>query len=484
MVILNQRKGEESMTRTAIKKPDFTSGALFSQIILFSLPLIATGILQLLFNTMDTIVVGRWGGDTPEACETALAAVGSCSSIINLIVGLFTGLATGAGVCIAQEIGAKCEEKVKKVVHTSVAVAMIAGVLVTVIGIVFARTFLKMMNTPDNILDEAVPYMWAYFCGMPANMLYNYCAAMMRSAGDTGRPLVFLSVAGVANIILNLIMVLVFHTGALGVGIATAASHWISCILIVLFMMRTDGYCHLNLKKIRIHKDVLKKVLTIGIPAGLQGSLFSLSNVVIQSSVNSLGDVVIAGNTAAANIGSYIYIAQNAFCHTSMTFVGQNVGAEKPKRVRQSILYSALLVTLVGWCVGGTVLLLQRPLLRIFAPENDAVVAAGMVRLTILASTYFLCGLMDVASGALRGFGRSISPMLISLTGSCLLRIVWIATVFRAFPQQAVIYLSYPVSWLITSAVLFLMIVITVIQFSNQIKREKQPFEPLLQDDA
>ena len=472
------------MTRTETKKSDFTSGPLFSQLIFFTLPLIATGILQLLFNTMDTIVVGRWGGDTPEACETALAAVGSCSSIINLIVGLFTGLATGAGVCIAQEIGARREERVKKVVHTSVTVAMIAGVFVTVIGIVFARTFLRMMNTPESILDEAVPYMWAYFCGMPANMLYNYCAAMLRSSGDTTRPLVFLSVAGVVNILLNLVMVLVFHTGALGVGIATAASHWVCCILIVRFMMKSNGYCHLNLKKLCIHKDVLKRILSIGIPAGLQGSLFSLSNVVIQSSVNSLGDVVIAGNTAAANIGSYIYIAQNALYHTAMTFVGQNVGAEKPKRVRQSILYSALLVTIVGWIVGGSVLLLQHPLLRIFAPENEAVVAAGAVRLTILASSYFLCGLMDVASGSLRGFGKSLSPMLISLAGSCLLRIVWICTVFRAFPQQAVIYLSYPVSWIITAAVLFIVVGVSVIRFSSRVKRENRPLDLSLQQDV
>ena len=471
------------MTRAAIKKPDFTSGPLFSKMILFTVPLIATGILQLLFNTMDTIVVGRWGGDTPEACETALAAVGSCGSIINLIVGLFIGLSTGAGVCMAQEIGAGHEKKVKKVVHTSVPVALIAGVFVTVVGIVFARTFLRMMNTPENILDEAVPYMWAYFCGMPANMLYNYCAAMMRSSGDTARPLVFLSVAGVANIALNLVMVLVFHLGALGVGIATAASHWISCILIVRFMMQSDGYCHLSLKELGIDKDILKKILTIGIPAGIQGSLFSLSNVVIQSSVNSLGDVVIAGNTAAANIGSYIYIAQNSLYHTSMTFVGQNVGAKSPARVRKSILYCCLLVTLVGWCVGGIVLLLGNPLLRIFAPDNDAVVKAGMVRLTILASTYFLCGLMDVASGVLRGFGRSLSPMLISLTGSCLLRIVWIATVFRAMPEQWIIYLSYPISWLITALALFLVVTLTVVRFSIQIKREQQPVKLFLEEN-
>lgn len=471
------------MTRAAIKKPDFTSGPLLSKMILFTFPLIATGILQLLFNTMDTIVVGRWGGETPEACETALAAVGSCGSIINLIIGLFVGLSTGAGVCMAQEIGAGHDKKVEKVLHTSVLVALIAGVFVTVVGIVFARTFLTMMNTPETILDEAVPYMWAYFCGMPANMLYNYCAAMTRSSGDTTRPLVFLSIAGVANIALNLVMVLVFHLGALGVGIATAASHWISCILIVRFMMKSDGYCHLNLRNLAIDKDVLKKILTIGIPAGIQGSLFSLSNVVIQSSVNSLGDIVIAGNTAAANIGSYIYISQNALYHASMTFVGQNVGAKNPDRVRKSILYCCMLVTLVGWCVGGTVLLLGNPLLRVFAPDNDAVVKAGMVRLTILASTYFLCGLMDVASGALRAFGRSLAPMLVSLTGSCLLRILWIVTVFRSISEQWIIYLSYPISWFVTSLVLFLMLTVTLIRFSTQIKRELEPETPILEEN-
>ncbi len=442
------------MAKAKIKQ-DLTSGALLPKIILFTLPLIATAVLQQLFNTADTVVVGRWGGDTAAEREIALAAVGSCGALTNLIVTLFFGLSVGAGVCVAHDIGAKHYDDVERVVHTSVLTSLICGVFITAFGLCMARPLLTLMGTDPEVLDEAVPYMLAYFCGMPANILYNYCASMLRSSGDTTRPLVFLSVAGVVNVGLNLVMVLVFRTGALGVGIATAASHWVACALIVRHMMHTDGPCHLDFKKLRIHKDKLRKIILIGLPSGLQGVLFSFSNVIIQSSINSLGKVAVAGNTAASNIDAYIYTTQNALYHASITFVGQNVGARKFDRVRKSALLCAAVVVAVGIVVGGAAVFFGRPLLSIFTPDGGEVVEKGMVRLTIMGVTYFFCGLMEVGSGALRGIGRSMESMVISLLGSCALRIVWIYTVFAALGSAESLYISYPISWAVTAAALF-----------------------------
>lgn len=445
------------MTRIGKKDgKDFTEGPLLSKIILFALPLIATSVLQLLFNTADTVVVGRWGGSTPEECEIALAAVGSCGALISLIINLFFGLSVGAGVCVAHEIGAKNYDGVSRVVHTSVVAAAFSGVVVTVFGLFMARPLLTLMGTDAAVLDQAVPYMCAYFCGMPANMLYNYCAAILRSNGDTTHPLAFLSVAGVINVVLNLIMVLVFGLGAIGVGIATAASQWVSCILIVLYMMRTDGPCRIEFSKLRVDPAKLRKIIFIGLPAGIQSTLFSVSNVLIQSSINSFGKVVVAGNTAGSNLDGYIYITQNTLYHAALTFVGQNVGARRYDRVKKSLACCVVVVTVVGIVAGGLVFTFGRPLLGLFAPGNEGAIQAGMTRLSILATTYFLCGLMEVGSGTMRGLGKSIAPMVISLIGSCLLRVVWIYTVFAAFRSLEVLYISYPVSWILTATTFFI----------------------------
>ena len=465
------------------KKPDLTEGPILSRIILFSLPLILTGILQLLFNTADVIVVGRWGDTATATASTGLAAVGACGSLTGLLVNLFIGLSVGAGVCVAHAIGARDEERVHRTVHTAVLLSLIGGVIVTLLGVFLARPLLSLMNTPRAVLDEAVPYMRAYFYGMPASMLYNYCAAMLRSEGDTSRPLVFLSIAGVVNVGLNLIMVLVFHLGAMGVGIATAASQWVSAILILLYMLRYDGYCRIDLKKLHVDRKSLKKILAIGIPAGLQSSLFALSNVVIQSSVNSLGETVIAGNAAASNLDGYIYIAQNALYHAAMTFVGQNVGAKKPERIKKAMLCCIVVVAIVGFSVGSLVLLLGEPLLSLYvsggSADRSAVLAAGMVRLSTMGLTYFLCGVMDVGNGILRAFGRSISPMMITLTGSCLLRIVWIATVFRTHQTQEIIYYSYPISWFLTAVALYILVFFTHRAFKRTLPGNPIPIKAL-----
>ncbi|MBE6550707.1 MAG: MATE family efflux transporter [Ruminococcaceae bacterium] len=451
-----------SSSANAKKVRDLTEGALLPQILMFVLPLIATSVLQLLFNTADTVVVGRWGGSTPEECEISLAAVGSCGALVNLIINLFMGLSVGAGVCVAHGIGAKQYEDVSRVVHTAVITSLFCGIAVTVIGIAGAETFLTMMGTDPDVVGEASMYMRAYFCGMPACMVYNYCATMLRSAGDTVRPLGFLSVAGVVNVVLNLIMVLVFRLGAVGVGIATAASQWVSCILIVIFMMGTDGVCKIELSKMKVDKAKLKRIIFLGLPAGLQSSLFSISNVLIQTSVNSFGKVFVAGATAASNLDGYVYVSQNALYHAALTFVGQNLGAKKYDRLIRVVVLCTVVVTVVGVLLGSGVCFFGETLLKIFIPENPEAIEYGMIRLAFVCGTYFLCGLMEVGSGVMRGMGKAVTPMIVSLLGSCALRIVWIYTVFAMYPTPEILYLSYPVTWIITSLAHYIMCFFTI----------------------
>lgn len=452
---------------------DFTQGPLLSRIILFSLPLIATSILQLLFNTADTIVVGRWGGETPDECANALAAVGSCGSLINLLINLFMGLSLGSGVCVAHAIGAKRYDEVDSIVHTSVIAATVGGIIVTVFGMVMAEPLLRLMGTEEAVLAQAVPYMRAYFMGMVANMIYNYCAAMLRSTGDTVRPLIFLSIAGVVNVLLNLVMVLIFHQGARGVGIATAASHWVSCILILIFMMRKEGPCHLDLKKLRVNLRVLRKIVVIGIPAGIQGSLFSISNVTIQSSVNSLGKIVVAGNTASANLEGYIYATQNSIYNAALTFVGQNMGARKFDRIKRTAWGCLAVVTVIGIAISGIMFLFKGTLMNLYSPGNTPVIEKGLIRFYIIGLTHFLCGIMEVGCGCVRGMGKSLAPTLASLLGSCVFRVVWVYTVFPLAPEamrQQVLYYCYPISWVVTALVHFIV-------FFTILKKEKKQYD-------
>ncbi len=448
--------GEYDVSSATLQKKNLTDGRILPQIFAFALPLIATSILHLLFNSADQMVVGRWGGDTREECEIALGAVGSCGALISLLVNLFMGLSVGSGVCVAHEIGAKRYDEVETVVHTSVVTAFAASVIVTAIGLIFAPQLLMLMGINDALLAQATLYMRAYFCGMPASLIYNFCASMLRSAGDTTRPLIFLSVAGVVNVGLNLVMVLIFRTGALGVGIATAASQWVSCFLVVVFMLKTDGPCKLNLRKLGINKRVFRKILAIGLPAGLQSSLFAISNVIIQSAIQSFDNpAVVAGNTAAANLDSYTYTVMNSFATSALTFTGQHVGANKYQRLKKALIWHYILAAVSGLVIGGIMFVFARPLIGIFSPENDAVADIGTVRLGVIGLTYFLCGLMDTGCYVLRGFGKSLSPTLISLLGSCVLRIAWIFAVFYPFfPDNiAMLYISYPITWGITAAV-------------------------------
>ena len=433
------------------RKKDFTQGRILPQIIGFAVPLMIMGIMQLLFNTADTVMVGRWGGDTPEACETALAAVGSCGSLINLITLLFMNLSLGAGVCAAHDIGAKNYEGVRKTVHTAILLALICGVAILPVGIFGARTFLSLMGTDPAVLDQAVPYMIAYFCGMPAGMIYNYCAAILRSSGETARPMKYLLVSGALNVVLNAVMTVGLRLGALGVGIATAVSQYASCALILGHMLRTDAPYRLDVKALAMDKQKLLDILRIGIPAGIQGIIFSFSHVLVQSTVNSFGKAVVAGNAASNNLVGYAYQPMNAFYQASVTFVGQHKGAAKFDRMKKCILACVGCVAAVGLACGMTLVLLSPYLLQIYVPDNAEAIAAGVTHMRVYATAYFLCGLMEVGSGVMRGLGRSTTSMITSLIGSVVLRSLWILFIFPLTPELYMLYLSFPITWALTA---------------------------------
>ncbi len=430
---------------------NMTEGPVLGKMIRFTLPVMASGVLQLLFNAADVAVVGRFAG------EASMAAVGSCGALINLIVNLFIGLSVGAGVIAAQDLGAKRYDDVTKLISTSVTASLVGGVAVMIFGILLAEPLLLLMDTPEDVLVEAVPYMRAYFCGMPGCLVYNYLAAILRSGGDTKRPLYFLTAAGVVNVVLNLVMVLGLGLGAVGVGIATAASQYVAAGLTVVYMLRSKGYCRIT--GFAVSRAKLVRMITIGLPAGLQGCMFSLSNVIIQSAVNAYPTVTIAGNTAAGNLEGFAYTAMNAVYQAALTFIGQNVGAGKYERIKKIAFQCVGMVLVIGLLVGGILVLFGDKLLLLYTSgENrDLIVQAGMNRLNVIAITYVLCGLMEVGCGILRGMGKAIQPMVVSLLGSCLFRIVWVMAVCPLFPGQIMsLYVSYPISWIITGGVHYL----------------------------
>ena len=431
---------------------NMTEGPFLKKIIFFVIPLILTGLLQCLYNAADLAVVGRFEG------ELALAAVGSTGSLNNLIVGLFMGLSVGAGVVVAQHMGALKYKRVNKVVHSAFLLACVLGVFVGAIGVIFARPLLVWMDTPANVLDPAVLYTRIIFCGIPASMVYNYCASMVRSTGDTKHPLIFLSISGVVNVILNLVLVIFFHMGVAGVAIGTIASQYLSATMIVIFMHRSEGPLKLSFSRLRIHWGLVKRMLYIGIPSGLQGTLFSLSNVIIQSSINGLdtelamaGNLV-AGNTTSGNLEGFVYIAMNAVYQASMTFVGQNIGAKTYRNIKRIVLNCALCVLAIGVVLGGGMLLFREFFVGLYGAENEMVKQIAFLKMSIILPTYWLCGIMEVLSGALRGMGKSVTAMIISLLGACAFRILWVKTFFVWFHSLECLYVSYPISWLLVLA--------------------------------
>lgn len=437
------------MTKEKIKKKtyeiDMCSGSILGKMLLFTLPLMFSSILQLLFNAADTIVVGKFAGDN------SLAAVGSNGSLVNLLTNFFMGLSIGANVLVARYYGAKQEENLKDTVHTAMTVSIISGGILTVVGLIAAKQLLILMNSPEEVIDLAALYLRIYFLGMPAMMVYNFGSAILRAVGDTKRPLYYLSAAGVINVVLNLIFVIVFKMDVAGVALATVISQCISAILVVRCMIKETGAIHLDLKQLHISKDRFVMILRIGLPASLQGIIFSISNVIIQASVNSFGAIVVAGNSAAANIEGFVYVAMNSFYQAAISFESQNVGAGQYKRVNRIAVTAFCCALVAGIVAGNTAVYFGRPLLSLYT-SNPEVMDAGMKRLNVIARTYALCGVMDVMVGVLRGLGYSVVPMIVSLIGACGLRLFWIFTFFKMdmFHTITSLYMTYPASWIIT----------------------------------
>ena len=438
-----------------------TTGPLIPKILAFSIPLMLSGILQLLFNAADIIIVGQF------ASPQAMAAVGSTGSLNNLIVNIFLGLSIGSSVLMARFYGAKNRENIHDLIHTSILLSLTSGCVLIILGQLLAKPLLTIMGTPDDVINQSILYMRIVFLGMPAMLTYDFGAGILRAVGDTKRPLAYLFIAGIINVCLNLISVIIFGMGVAGVAIATITSQYISALLVLRCMIKTNSVYKLNLKELRIRKSMLLRIIRIGVPAGIQGALFNVSNVLIQSSINSFGSLVMAGNTAAANIEGFVYTSMNAVYQASTNFTSQNVGAHKTKNITPVLLSCMLIVTSVGLILSTIVEVFAYQLLGIYSADAD-VISYGIERLHVVCLTYFLCGLMDTACGSIRGLGYSIAPTLVSLAGACGLRILWIYTVFQVHRTQFVLYLSYPVSWVVT----FIAHIICFIIFSKKWKRK------------
>lgn len=428
-------------------------GPLVGKMLIFTIPLMFSGILQLLFNAADTIVVGRYAG------SQALAAVGSTTSLINLLVNMFMGLSVGANILISRYYGAKREEDIRETVHTSITVAALGGVLLAVLGNTFAKPLLVLMGSPADVVDLAAIYVKIYFMGMPVIMVYNYGAAILRAIGDTKRPLYYLTIAGVVNVILNLFFVVKLEMSVAGVALATVISQCVSVVLLLRCMCQMEGSCRLELKKLGIHKEKAVLLLRHGLPAGLQGSVFSFSNVLIQSSINSFGSIAMAGSSAAANIEGFIYTAMNSFQQTALCFTSQNLGGGKHDRITKVLRNSILMVSFVGIVMGCGCYLFGEELLSVYSSDPE-VISYGLIRFRWIGIPYFLCGIMDALVGMLRGLGYAIVPMAVSIIGACGFRIVWIATVFARFHSLDVLFSSYGISWILTGGTHFICFMI------------------------
>jgi putative MATE family efflux protein len=422
---------------------DMCNGPILGKLIIFAVPLMLSGFLQLFFNAMDIVVVGKFSG------SQALAAVGSTGALINLFVNVFIGFSIGANVLVAQFFGAKDEKNMQETVHTSILLALIGGVILIVGGFLFAGPMLELMGTPDDVLDSAVLYIHIYFIGMPAMLVYNFGASILRAIGDTRRPLYYLFTAGIVNVVLNLFFVIVLHMDVAGVATATVISQTISASLIVRCLVRSDGMYRLDLRKLHIYKSKLIRIVQIGLPAGMQGAVFSISNVLIQSSINSFGSIAMAGNTAAGNIESFVYTSMNAMYQSALSFVSQNVGGGRQERIPKIAVRCLGVVFLVGLILGNGAYFIGRQLLGLYSSDPE-VISYGLGRMQMICKLYFLCGMMDVTVGLLRGMGYSIMPMIMSLVGACGLRVVWIFTVFQWNHTLHTLYLSYPITWGIT----------------------------------
>lgn len=424
---------------------DMCHGPLLGKIMIFSIPLILSGVLQLLFNAADVIVVGRFAG------SQSMAAVGSTSSLINLLINVFIGLSVGTNVLVARYYGAGQEKEVGDTVHTAVLLSLVSGVILGVVGVLVAKPLLEMMGTPDDVLNKSALYMRIYFIGMPVMLLYNFGSSILRAIGDTKRPLYYLAAAGTVNVVLNLFFVIVLEMDVAGVALSTVLSQCVSAGCIIRCLMRYEGCFKLNMRQLRIDKDKFIRIMKIGVPAGMQGAIFSASNVLIQSSVNSFGSIAMAGNTASANVEGFVYTAMNAMHQTAVSFTSQNLGGKQYGRINKILFQCLFIAAIIGIVMGNTAVFLGKQILSIYSSDAE-VIQYGMLRLSVICTTYFLCGIMDTMVGAIRGLGYSVVPMIVSLVGACGLRIVWIFTVFQWERSLFMLYISYPISWAITFA--------------------------------
>ncbi len=432
---------------------DMCNGPMFGKVLQFSLPLMLSGILQLLYNAADVAVVGRFAG------KESLAAVGSTGSLTNLIINLFIGLSVGASVVVARNLGARDFKGAHDAVHTAAAISLVSGAASLVAGVTLSKGFLLLMDTPADVIELAALYMRIYFLGMPALMVYNFGSAVLRAMGDTVRPLYFLTISGIINVVLNLVFVCVFHMDVAGVALATIISQYVSAVLVVICLLKLENCCHLDVKAIKFKKKYVSDMVRVGLPAGIQGAMFSISNVLIQSSINSFGSTAMAGNAAAANIEGFTYTAMNSISQAAVTFTSQNVGAKKFKRINRVALVTLLTVTAVGLTMGCGSYLGGEALLKIYSTDA-AIIPYGLMRLKIICVPYFLCGVMEVFVGMLRGMNCSTMPMIVAIFGSCVFRVIWIYTAFRAWPEQETLYVAYAISWLLCSVIHFICFVI------------------------
>lgn len=419
---------------------DKQSGSLLNRMLIFALPIMAMNILQLLFNAADMVVVGRFSG------SEALAAVGATGSLINLIVNLFMGLSVGTSVIVAQDYGADKPDAISRSVHTSIAVSAISGVIVMVAGLALCEPLLEYMGTPEDIIDLSVLYTRIYFIGLPASMVYNFGAAILRAIGDSRRPMYYLTITGIVNVILNVFFVVVLHMSVKGVAWATVISQYLAVLLIMLCLSRSDGAIRLRLHLMRIDRHKLRDIIKIGLPAGLQGLLFSISNVLIQSAINSFGSVMVAASAAARNVEGFVSTAMNAYYNAAITFTGQSMGARRYDEIDAIAKVCAVLIFATWILLGGATLVFGRSLLG-FYTSNPEVIELGMLHMKIMMAAYFACGTMSVFPGLTRAMGYSMLPMLCTLIGACLMRIVWLATVFTWYPTVIVLFMCYPVTW-------------------------------------
>lgn len=423
-----------------------SSGPLFGKMLLFALPLVASGVLQLLFSAADLVVVGRFSSD-----PFAQGSIGATASLNNLFINFAIGISIGANVVVARFYGAKNDKGVSKATHTAMLVGAMLGVIFGLAGVICARPILTLMDTPAENLEEAVLYITIIFIGMPVTLIYNFGSAVLRAMGDTARPLLFLTVAGVTNFFLNLFFVIVCRMSVEGVALATIISQCISAALVVICLMRSKGANKLTLRNLRIDKNCFLSMLKIGFPAGLQSVIFAFSNVLIQSSINYFGSIAMNGNTIASSVEGFVYTAMNAIYQTNLSVSSQNYGAGKLDRMRKSLWYSLIIVSVIGLVLGISGTLLGNQILGIYAPGKPNDIKYGMLRLGIIMPSYFLCGVMEVLTGSMRAYNYGFLPMIVSLIGACGFRILWIYTIFEQYKTLEMLYVSYPISWLLTS---------------------------------